>query len=217
MRSHTERASSKRDLAGIQRPTAADIAEFDAAWTRILGDTPLRAIDLRGVHNSRWVRLHSLPGSKRYADTEEEYAELLRRYFAVLDELRGDEEILTVVTCSFSFAMSPRPVRRSSLLTGLLPRPRYWRSVSEGEDEGEEQAWAHLYVHRVHRHAPALRELFRAVADERAFDVMVTDSAVSWVHHPYDGGSDLILATPAERDRVSELFAQWRSPWDHGL
>ncbi|MCA0155827.1 hypothetical protein LB823_06420 [Tsukamurella sp. M9C] len=208
---------SVHEVDGVRRPTTEELAEFDGAWRRSFGDAPLRAIDMRGAFSRNWVRLHSLPESKRYADTQEEYDELLRRYFAVLDELRAGEGVLTVLTCAFSFSTSPRPVRRSSLLAGLLPRPRYWRSVSEGEEAGEEQVWTHLYVHRVRRTAPALRDLFRAAADDRTGDVMVTGSAVNWVHCPYDGGADLILKSPDERDRVSNLFAEWRSPWDHGL
>ncbi len=205
------------DPRGIRRPTAGEVAEFDAAWRHNFGAT-LRAMELRnGSRHSRWVRLHSLPESKRYAETEAEYEELLRRYFAVLDELRGEDEVLTVVTFAFSISTSPRPVRRTSLLADLLPQPRYWRSVSEGYDQDEEQAWAHAYLHRVHRDAPVLRELFKVVADDRTGDVVVTDSYATWVHCPYDGGSDLILRSPAERDRVSEMFTEWRSPWEHGL
>ncbi|KXP12460.1 hypothetical protein AXK57_19420 [Tsukamurella pulmonis] len=192
--------------------------DFDFAWRRRFGDERLRAMELGALpRDNRWVRLHSLPESKRYAESEDEYRELLRRYFGALDELRGAEEVLTVVTFSFAFSTSSRPVRRTTLLAELLPRPRYWRSVSEGYAEDEEQIWAHAYVHKVHRDAPELRELYRLVADDRTGDVIVTDPDVSWVHCPYDGGADLVLQSPAERDRVSALFKEWRSPCDHGL
>lgn len=206
------------DDHGVRRPTQKELRDFDAAWRRRFGGERLRAMELgASTRDDRWVRMHSLPESKRYADSDEEYGELLRRYFVELDELRGEEAVLTVVTFSFAFSTSSRPVRRASLLAELLPRPRYWRSVSEGYPENEEQIWAHAYVHKLHRNAPALRELYRLVADDRTGDVIVTGSEVTWVQCPYDGGADLVLESPAQRDRVSELFAEWRSPWDHGL
>jgi hypothetical protein len=42
----------------------------------------------------RWVRFHSLPGAKRYADTDAERAEILRRHLAVLDRLNPAGEAL---------------------------------------------------------------------------------------------------------------------------
>ena len=42
---------------------------------------------LRGVVPERWVRFHSLPESKRYAESEDEEAEVLRRHLTLLDEL----------------------------------------------------------------------------------------------------------------------------------
>lgn len=206
------------DSRGIRRPTATEVAEFDVAWKLRFGHGAVRGFELAAARRGgTWVRMHSLPESKRYAESDAEYEELLRRYFVVLDELRGEEEVLIVVTCGYSFSTSSRPIRRTSLLADLLPRPRYWRSASEGYPEGEEQGWAHMYLNCVHRDAPALIELLRCVADDRTGEVMVTTPTVTWVHHPYDGGTDLILESPAERDRVSELFAEWRSPRDDGL
>ena len=71
----------------------------------------------RGGTGQRWVRFHSLPGSKRYADDEEEYAELMCRHLAVLAELLslegGDRSReLLVVTASRS---GPRPAHRDQL------------------------------------------------------------------------------------------------------
>jgi hypothetical protein len=39
-----------------------------------------------GSNGDRWGRFHSLPGSKRYAESEVEYAIVLDRYNTILDE-----------------------------------------------------------------------------------------------------------------------------------
>ncbi|AWN29209.1 hypothetical protein DKG71_26500 [Streptomyces sp. NEAU-S7GS2] len=32
--------------------------------------------------------------------------------------------------------------------------------------------------------------------------MLITDTGLQRIHHPYDGGADVILTTPEERDRV---------------
>ncbi|MGD3149702.1 DUF3885 domain-containing protein [Tsukamurella tyrosinosolvens] len=112
---------------GVWRPTIEEVAEFDAAWRTKFGDSPRCAQDLRSPAVGWWVRLHSLPESKQYPDSNEEYAEALRRDFAILDELRGREEVLTVVTRAYS-GTSPgttiggdgRPTAEATLLAQRL-------------------------------------------------------------------------------------------------
>src|SRR5215203_1796598 len=67
---------------------SADVVErlnlgWDEKWPKTSPDGPV----LRTEHGDRWVRFHSLPESKRYADTEAEHAIVLERHHAVLDEL----------------------------------------------------------------------------------------------------------------------------------
>lgn len=57
--------------------------------------------------------------------------------------------------------------------------------------------------------AEDLVPLLRAVADDRAHDVIVAPADVRWLFHPYDGGMDVI---GGEVD-----FPEWRSPRSDGL
>ena len=49
------------------------------------------------------VRFHSLPGSQRYAESEEQYTEILRRHATILADLLsedgepGDTDLLVVI------------------------------------------------------------------------------------------------------------------------
>ena len=91
--------------------------------------------ELRHCAADRWVRFHSLPESKRYAEDDDEYAEVLRRHNTVLDELlttsTGVQSAL-VITCSWSDG--PEQVPREETLEGLPPRATYWQSILRETD-----------------------------------------------------------------------------------
>lgn len=48
-------------------------------WEQRWPDCPPLAHELKSSYEDRWVRFHSLPESKRYAETEDEYEVLLGR------------------------------------------------------------------------------------------------------------------------------------------
>lgn len=64
-------------------------ARLLAVWEQRWPGSWPEADKLRGLFPDRWVRFHSLPGSKRYPDTEAEYEILLDRHHGVLVELAG--------------------------------------------------------------------------------------------------------------------------------
>lgn len=81
--------------------------------TRLPARGPV-SFELHSCLHDRWVRFHNLPGSKRYADNEEESAELVCRHLAVLAELLSVEGAdqsreLVVVTASWSCGRRPAP------------------------------------------------------------------------------------------------------------
>ncbi|MFD7228709.1 hypothetical protein [Streptomyces sp. NPDC059881] len=57
----------------------------------------------------------------------------------------------------------------------------------------------------------------RAVADEAVVEVFITDTELRRIHHPYDGGADVVLTMPDERDEVRDRHADWLSTHPAGL
>jgi hypothetical protein len=53
------------------------LEQLDALWAQRWPRTPPVGHLLRDLHRDRWVRFHSLPDSKRYPDSLEEYATIL--------------------------------------------------------------------------------------------------------------------------------------------
>ncbi|MER7566156.1 hypothetical protein ABTZ93_24780 [Streptomyces sp. NPDC097941] len=54
-------------------------------------------------------------------------------------------------------------------------------------------------------------------ADDVLAGVFVADTGMRHIHHPYDGGADVVLASAGERDRLRERFGAWVSPNASGL
>ncbi|MFF7989251.1 hypothetical protein ACFZDG_05560 [Kitasatospora xanthocidica] len=154
-----------------------------------------------------WVRFHSLPESKRYPDDEHEYAILLERHNTVLDELFAGAEV---------YVMTPRWTGRSS-----VPRMRrdaeHWRTwLQEDHPEPEFRTYCHVFVERRRWRRGCLDRLLRRVADDAECGVIITDTGLRRLHHPYDGGADVFLTTTEERDRLKARHAAWLSRHPRG-
>ena len=197
-----------------------DTAGLTARWARTWGDCRPIGHELRGCLQDRWVRFHSLPGSKRYADSGDEYAELMRRHLTVLGELlprdgADEERALLVLTASWSG--DPGPAPRAAELSLALPDAAHWTSILTDDSVPGEETWTHLWVSITRLHSRELSRLLRLVADYGTAGVIITTPEMSWLYHPYDGGADVIATTAGHRDQLRCAHSDWLSAHPAGL
>ncbi|WP_304219732.1 hypothetical protein [Phenylobacterium aquaticum] len=156
-----------------------------------------------------WLRFHTLPGSKRYADTPGEAAEVLRRVSAVGDAVLGREarcQLLLIEAYGEFHADAYRKVREAF---GLIPA---W---SFDDPEDDELVWA-VHKTQVGWSGAAFAPLLSMIADDEIANVLWFSESGS-VFAPYDGGIDVFMR-PAERAQsVRARFADWLSPRPDGL
>lgn len=162
----------------------------------------------------RWVRFHSLPYSKRYADAPSEYATLLDRHHAVLADLVATSADKTLVAMTCSWSQDSRPRRRSAELERAAPQAALWKSVVE--DDPDNPAWLHLYV-TWHHTTSELNRLLKLVADDVTAGVIIADEQLTWLYHPYDGGADVIAPSVEMRDALRDTYSNWLSAHPRGL
>ncbi len=54
-------------------------------------------------------------------------------------------------------------------------------------------------------------------ADYAVNTVMITSPSFDRIHHPYDGGADVLLPTSDERDALERRHSDWLSSHPQGL
>ncbi|WP_308402659.1 hypothetical protein [Streptomyces sp. AC550_RSS872] len=185
-------------------------------WRAARPSGPPVAHTFRAMYTDTWVRLHSLPGSKRYPETEDEYRIVLERYNTVLDELFRDLDVF-VVTMDWSYAPDGPagwPSPRQELHPGSV---RWWIESEQDDPDPAFHTHTRLYADRRRWRHGCADDLLRAVADETLVEVFFTDTELRRIHHPYDGGADVVLATAAERDELRERHAAWLPSHTAGL
>ena len=185
-----------------------------ARWEERWQDGPPDAYELRAKHTERWVRFHSLPDSKRYARDEAEYRVILERHNTVLDELFTGLDVC-VITTGWSFPGDPA-VRSEDELR-LHPGSGLWTSPLTNEPEPDYRVYVHSYISRIRWQPMCLDPLLRSAADDESAGVIITDTNLGLLYHPYDGGADVILADGASRNAMRERHSDWLPKHPQGL
>jgi hypothetical protein len=179
---------------------------WDSRW-------PMKALlswNLKSDYHARWVRFHSLPESKRYADTPEESDGIVRRHSTVLSELQSASN-----GGRFIVIATERDWRTSGAgwTRQVLPNSWPWRAWVRRDDG---------YLHRDYfwvsesMSLSDLRPALLAVAEERG-SIVIADEAMDWLYYPYDGGADVIARSPEEADALAVRHSEWLSQRDDGL
>jgi hypothetical protein len=184
--------------------------------TQVSGCEPI-AYHMRDAFPGRWVRFHSLPGSKRYPEDAAEYATVLERHNVILGELVRPGA--TVVLLTTGYSDSPAPIRSDVELMTLDPDASHWRTVAMHEVDASFGGSSHFHVYASKRqwHPGAFDPLVMLIADDVIANVMIVAPDCRWLLQPYDGGMDVIAESSAGRDRLKDSDSGWLSTSPGGL
>jgi hypothetical protein len=176
--------------------------------------------ELRTSAADRWVRFHSLPGSKRYAETPLEQSEMLARHNTVLCELFKliEPESEPPVALIFTSAWGDQTaIGREPDLVAADPTASFWRSDEWDPDPDSPAVWTHRWTSKRPWSSGSIDTLLTLVADSSTADVIVAPDSLAWLYHPYDGGADVIAPSSAARDRLAVKYQSWLSRHPTGL
>lgn len=193
---------------------SVDTAQLTVGWRESWPDCPPIGHLLRGRLHDRWVRFHTLPRGRRVPSGAADYREVLRRYNTVLSALLGESHSAAIYLVTVEYGDGDLAAGTEPIHIGLHPGAVPWMHAA---DPVNPEVAYDLHVSRQGFAPGDLDDLLRYVADDRTSEVLVTDTSLRWLFHPYDGGMDVIAPSVGERDRLAARFGTWLSDRPDGL
>jgi len=196
-----------------------DVADdFSLYWQSEFPAFPPMSHLLKWELPNRWLRIHSLPNSKRFPETEQENEELLRRQNSVLEDVFGERGQCFIVAGQ-DWEYSGEDFRACPDFTEMFRFSSLPPLDIAKYDPDTIEDWTHLQVavSSFTFQRSSLDKVLLCVADERLFSLMVVDTKNDRIAAPYDGGIDIILQDENERDSFRLRYQNWLSDRPDGL
>ena len=156
---------------------------------------------LRHDTSLHWVRFHSLPASKRYADTDEEMEIILDR-----GNQLGNEVLGRMSDCWIVHARRDCETKAGAF------------SGDWEEEPGVDDAaiWR-FFVKKRRWIAGKFDKELEELADDAPFYTTWFNPKSGKVFAPYDGGFDLFVSSAREVTRLKRRYRSWLSDLESGL
>ncbi|MFM6906511.1 MAG: hypothetical protein ACKOUU_10850 [Acinetobacter tjernbergiae] len=167
-----------------------------------------------------WFRIHSLPESKRYADTPAEYELLLDRHNKIITDCFGENSSIFVVSGHyFSHSRNNKAYDPAFILPykfHLEQEINLKQLNPEDYDDDEEDSFFRPYSIETIWQPNTHNELLKKIADDevRAFMISFEQNIIV---APYDGGIDFIIFDETKRNNLKNQYKDWLSPRADGL
>jgi hypothetical protein len=162
-----------------------------------------------------WLRFHSLPGRKRYADTDQECQVLLGRQNELATEVLGADTMCWLVqTCwvtpkgSIDYANELDPFRACREFN-LAFAWRFKADHFKAPDEDEVELFWDVHAGLHQWKSGAFDELLLAIANEQAGHTLWLAPLTGSVFAPYDGGVDLFLPSASTAEQLASAHHDW--------
>lgn len=202
---------------------------FQQIWQKFHPASPPVGHVLKWTEPSLWLRFHSLPDSKRYAESEQEMMEILRRMAILGDEVLGvGAPVLLILANPEPFPYEPEDVETIDL---DIIDPETARQIRETNTLWKKRVdefvnehglrWSHTFPfpddecdYQVFNVATIwqsgnYRSLLQHIADDETDGFLWMSPNTGDIFAPYDGGIDLILHDPPRRQALKRQYADW--------
>lgn len=170
---------------------------------------------LRRNPSEHWIRFHSLPESKRYAETPEETKTVLLRANALANTCLGHKVPCWLVLPTFDSG-DLHTATQNALIERHKAPFAFEHVERDGDDpQAEPVAWK-FHACLLHWRDRAFDDLITLIANDEARALWMSATR-GVVFAPYDGGCDLFASCAEEVTFLRESFPDWLSPHQERL
>lgn len=192
--------------------------EFNSFWENNFKETiPLNFL-FREAYSKRWLRIHSLPESKRYADNDTEMNLILSRQNQIISDEYAENEDIYLVSTEF-FTNNKEIVEEEEFC--FYPEYNFEKiSVLNLNsyfplDYSSDQK-LNIFVAKRKWEVNIYNNLLKDIADDASiiFFVSIQNKII---FAPYDGGMDVIYQNENQKNFYKKKYKEWLSDREDGL
>jgi|GEM_PF-6720188 hypothetical protein len=181
---------------------------FRMNWNNNFPSALTYGLQLRDQYKEHWLRIHTLPNSKRYPDKSNHYKEILKRHDELMNDLFKPNSTLAVVTFGYSETCIPVKPKEMDFISKDLS---YLYSTPYEIDE--ENPTFNIYWHGWFYFEQVTEKKFdvilHKVIDNAIQNVYFVDPLCKNIYHPYDGGADIIFSENQNVKIWKEKYNDW--------
>lgn len=189
--------------------------EIQKLWRINFGDCPPASYLFKHQLTDRWIRIHSLPESKRYAENDSETAELLKRQNTILFDVIGNDSECFLVGGNYSDSPLEENLKHCPAFGNFhfqefvkFPKQDFDPDILE---QDEEPIYLSLLFSTYKLNEGDLNKILLCVANWEIINFFVVNFERQHIFAPYDGGVDLVLSNSDERDEFKTKYKDWLS------
>ena len=187
--------------------------QFSTLWKTSYPDTVPIPRFFRHAYPDRWFRIQSLPDSKRFAESPEEWELLLKRHNTILTDLIGERAPMLMVSGEYYFKgitdADPLKVAECARHISFVKLDPIDLHKLKPDKYLKGEMYKTMFSEQ-RFDGPAFEPILRSIAEEELIAYFISvgkDCLVS----PCDGGMDIIVKDAATRDTYREKYKSWLS------
>ena len=189
--------------------------EFNKYWDSNYPESNPIGHELKDVYPNRWLRIHSLPESKRYAESEDEYQIILDRQNKLISELIGENTEIIIVSGQYEIELTDKNSTELSKY-GEFKKSRTIELHKIYPEQYEDDFYYDVYFRPDSWRINSQNKLLKNIADDE-FRAMFVCPKRNCIVAPYDGGMDLIVENQEKRDILKNKYKDWLSEREDGM
>jgi hypothetical protein len=187
------------------------LLEFTRYWQSNFAECPPVNYLLKVKFTDKWLRIHSLPDSKRYAENDDDWNILLARQQKIFNDVFSTNDKVVLLANSFqiendfNFDFIYKQQCLENFDWQTLPVIDVYEFTKNNVDK-EEFIIPHLS--NCNYELQIIEPILKAIAKDE-LRLFFINPKTNTIIAPYDGGVDIIYADSETRDLYEEKYEEW--------
>ena len=190
-------------------------SEFKLFWEGKFPESYPIGSEMKNIFKERWFRIHSLPNSKRYAETDEDYQIIFDKQNKIIEDVLGeDEEIILLIGLS-DHDLSNENYKEISEFNEFekVDRLELHKIIPTAD---EDEIFVDILMKATTWKSNKRNDILKAIADDE-IRMMFVSFNKNRIVIPYDGGIDIVLESKDVKNFFKEKYSNWLSNHSEGL